>query len=158
MTQMNLFPTSVRRLFADPFFAPLELPSFGNGTGDGPVAWTPPVDVRDSDTEVRIDMELPGVSREDISVRFHDGRLTIEGRRSHETNGNGEAESDVSLARPASGWTRRERFQGVYRRTFSVPDTVDVSAIKAETRDGVLTLTLPKLEKAHPRQIEVQVH
>ena len=79
MTHLTLFNPSFRRLFADPFFG---LPvGFGDGGENGAARWTPPVDVRDSDSEFRIDAELPGVSRENISVRFHDGRLVLEGRR-----------------------------------------------------------------------------
>ena len=55
-------------------------------------------------------------------------------------------------------WTRRERVSGKFRRSFEVPDSVDPSRIRAESKDGVLTVVLPKLEKVQPRQIEVSVH
>ena len=175
MTQMSLFTPAVRRLLADPFFGPFDLPSTFAGTPDPSYAptswpnWAPPVDVLETDRELRLEVELPGVSRDDVSVRFHDGRLTIEGRRGRRVqatdtpeasrNGNVEASPDRSLEVRTSDarWAHRERHHGTFRRTFSLPDTVDASAIRAETSDGILTVVLPKLEKAQPRQIEVQV-
>ncbi len=166
MNQMTLFTPTVRRLLADPFFGPFDLsPAFAPVTNGAPSrsSWTPPTDVHDSGAELRIDLELPGVRREDISVRVHDGRLTIEGRRVNAVLTQTEAPGDSDAAnletRPQSPeWSRRERFSGVFRRTFALPDTVDVSRIHAGTSNGVLSIVLPKLEKAQPREIEVQVH
>ena len=109
-----------------------------------------PMDVREFDTEVVVEAELPGIAREDIAVRYHDGRLILEGQR-----------KDVREAGDANGaaaWLRRERMAGRFHRSFDLPESVDSSAIRAETRDGVLRVVLPKLEKAQPRQIEVSVN
>ncbi len=174
MNQMTLFTPSVRRLLADPFFAPFELapafdraPSGGAATASRPT-WAPPVDVHDSGAELRIDMEMPGIGRDNISVRFHDGRLTIEGRRGAAARtpetppadeaANGNEAPSVEVRPQPHAWSRRERFHGVFRRTFTLPDTVDASRIQATTSNGILTIVLPKLEKALPREIEVQVH
>ncbi len=174
MNQMTLFTPSVRRLLADPFFGPLELSRvfapMANSAHQRPSrpTWKPLADIRDSGGEIRIDVELPGIRREDLSVRCHDGRLAIEGRRSDaartpETTSadeaaNGSDDASVEVQRDVPAWSRRERFHGVFRRTFNLPDTVDVSRIQARTSNGILTIVLPKLEKAQPREIEVQVH
>ncbi len=154
MTHLTLFDRPFSRLFVDPFFG---LPAgFGDGEPGG-VRWAPPVDVRDSDSEFRIEAELPGIPRDHLSVRFHDGRLTLEGHR----DGGVETESGGEGGEPSTapaGWTQRERITGKFRRIFEVPDTVDPSGIRAESKDGVLTVVLPKVEKAQPRQIEVSVH
>lgn len=165
MTHLTLFDRAFPRLFDD-FFAFAPAPRLGTA----PSRWAPPVDVRETDSELRIEAELPGVPRENISVRFHDGRLILDGRRDEllETPAPTQkkvAKGDASLAtsekadapRP-EGWSRRERFAGRFHRSFELPDSVDTSAIRAESKDGVLTVVLPKLEKAQPRQIEVSVH
>ena len=155
MTHLTLFNPSFRRPFADPFF---DLPFYPEGasrrSGNGSL-WTPPVDVRESDTEVTVEAELPGIRREDISVRYHDGRLILEGRREEIREAG--AEGCQTDCAPGS-WIRRERTAGRFHRSFELPESVDSSAIRAESRDGVLRIVLPKLEKAQPRQIDVSVN
>ena len=160
MTHLTLFNPSLRRVFADPFF---DLPArFGEGRlgetaggrTNGATLWSPPVDVRESDTEVVVEAELPGIARDDISVRYHDGRLILEGQR-EEVRETGPEASD---AKDSGAWLRRERVIGRFHRSFDLPETVDSSGIRAESRDGVLRVVLPKLEKAQPRQIEVSVN
>ena len=156
MTHLTLFNPSFRRLFADPFFdLPVRTTRSASGRGNGGSLWTPPVDVRESDTEVVVEAELPGIAREDISVRYHDGRLILEGRREEARETGAE---DCETACASGGWIRRERTIGRFHRSFDLPDSVDSSAIKAESRDGVLKVVLPKLEKAQPRQIDVSVN
>lgn len=152
MTHLTLFNPSVRRFFADPF-SDLLAP-FGGGGERGGSPWSPPVDVRHSDSEVVIEAELPGIPRENISVRFHDGRLILEGRREEVVD----TKPESGKSEASDGWTHRERVSGRFQRAFELPDSVDASRIRAESKDGVLTIVLPKLEKARPRQIEVSVH
>lgn len=152
MTHLTLFNPSFRRLFADPFFdLPVRATGSASGRGSGASLWTPPVDVRESDTEVVVEAELPGIAREDISVRYHDGRLILEGQR-EEVQETGDGENG------SGSWVRRERVLGRFHRSFDLPESVDTSAIRAESRDGVLRVVLPKLEKAQPRQIDVSVN
>ena len=173
MTHLTLFNPSFRRLFADPFvdfparFAQAQLNEvrFGqpaDGRTNGATLWSPPVDVRESDTEVVVEAELPGIAREDIAVRYHDGRLILEGQREEVRETGPEAGSEAGPeagdAKGAAAWLRRERVVGRFHRSFSLPESVDSSAIRAETKDGVLRIVLPKLEKAQPRQIEVSVN
>lgn len=156
MTHLTLFNPSFRRLFADPFFdLPTRYAEPAGGRANGGSLWSPPVDVRESDTEVVVEAELPGIAREDISVRYHDGRLILEGQR-EETREAGPEDGETAGA-PGS-WVRRERVLGRFHRSFDLPESVDSSAIRAESRDGVLKVVLPKLEKAQPRQIEVSVN
>ena len=156
MTHLTLFNPSFRRLFADPFFdlpARFTEPPAGNGSGAS--LWSPPVDVRESDTEMVVEAELPGIARDDISVRFHDGRLILEGQREETREA---ASEDCETACAPGSWVRRERAVGRFHRSFELPESVDGSAIRAESRDGLLRVILPKLEKAQPRQIEVSVN
>ena len=173
MTHLTLFHPAgaFRRLFdgsfpGDGVFGPVFDDSADLAPDGAPAGWRPRVDVRDTGAAVVIEADLPGVPREEIAIRFDSGTLTIEGRRGRPANGNPPADegaSDDGGAAPVvengrDRWTRRERALGRFRRSFRVPETVEVSAIRAESRDGVLTITLPKLEKAVPRQIEVTVH
>lgn len=156
MTHLTLFNPSFRRLFADPFFdLPVRYAAGSSGRSGGAALWTPPVDVRESDTEVVVEAELPGIAREDISVRYHDGRLVLEGKREEALETGSE---DCETACASGGWIRRERSLGRFHRSFDLPESVDSSAIRAESRDGVLKVVLPKLEKAQPRQIDVSVN
>ncbi len=107
----------------------------------------PTVDVTEEDKAFKVIAELPGVAREDISVEVLEGVLTLQAERKDER----EREDDNRVL--------SERSFGTFKRSFRLPDTVDADSIGAELRDGVLTLTLPKLEiiEPEPRQIEVSV-
>lgn len=124
-------------------------PASGNG-GQGrevmTVAdWTPTVDISETEAEYAIKAELPEVKREDVKVTVEDGVLTIQGERKQEKE------------EKAKKYHRVERAYGRFVRTFTLPDTVDESKVKAEYIDGILHLHLPKSEKAKPKQIDVKV-
>jgi HSP20 family protein len=107
-------------------------------------AWVPPVDIvetADKDIVVRID--LPDVKKDEIKVNFENNLLTIEGERKFQ----GDEEKGK--------YHRVERGHGKFRRSFQMPAAVDASAIGADYRDGVLTITLPRREESRPRQIQV---
>ena len=87
--------------------------------------------------------ELPGLKKEDINVSLHDGDLVISGERKHDAKSEG---TEVY---------RAERFFGKFQRTVSLPPAVAANNVKAEYKDGILTVTLPKSEEAKPRQIQV---
>jgi HSP20 family protein len=89
--------------------------------------------------------ELPGVKAEDVRISLENNVLTIRGEKRQA------AEDKTDQVH------RYERYYGVFERSFSVPSTVDAEHIKASYDLGVLTVRLPKLEKAKPRQIEVKV-
>jgi HSP20 family protein len=107
-------------------------------------AWVPAVDiVETANKDVVVKVDLPEVKREDIKVTFENDVLTIEGQR--------------AFAEPADGERqhRMERRYGVFRRSFTVPTTVDTNRVAAAYQDGVLTVTLPQREEARPRQIQI---
>src|SRR5438128_276097 len=108
-------------------------------------SWVPPVDIFEDAEAIRIIAEVPGVKPEDVTISLEDNVLTIKGSKQQV------AEERTERVH------RYERTYGTFERSFTLPATVDASNIKATYEHGVLTVTLPKVEKAKPRQIEVQV-
>lgn len=108
--------------------------------------WAPRVDIHETDAEVLLDVELPGIDRKDVKVEVKDGLLNISGERKLERK----VKED--------GYRSVERRYGKFDRTFSLGDTVDAEKITASYKDGVMTITLPKVEKVKPREIAVEVH
>jgi HSP20 family protein len=127
----------LRREFSDLFAAPVR---WEGDSGQ----WCPPVDIYSDDNKVVVQTELPGVKEEDIDVSLDGGVLTIKGERKHETEVKEE------------GYHRVERASGTFQRAFAVPAEVDPTNIKADLKDGVLTITLPKVEEAKARKIKVE--
>ena len=108
-------------------------------------SWTPRVDVHETDKEILIDAELPGIDKKDIQVELKENLLTIIGERKQERTSKNEECSRV------------ERHYGKFERSFGLPDTVHSEKVNAEYKNGVLTLTLPKTEKAMPKEIKIDV-
>lgn len=107
--------------------------------------WSPAVDVREDKNGFTVRAELPGMKREDIDVSLHDGALFITGERKAEPQ-----EEGVEIH-------RQESFCGKFQRVLTLPAPVAVDKVKANYKDGVLTITLPKTEEAKPRQIDISV-
>jgi HSP20 family protein len=108
--------------------------------------WVPPVDIYQNDQhEIVLKAEIPGLSREDIDIRVENNTLTIKGERRHE--------KEIKKEH----YHRVERAYGTFSRSFSLPNTVDPEKVRAEYRDGVLTVALPCREESKPKQIQVQV-
>jgi len=108
--------------------------------------WVPAVDVYETDQhEVVLKAELPDMKREDISLTFENGVLTLKGERKFEQEVKKE------------NFQRIERRHGAFSRSFTLPNTVDASRISAAYKDGVLTVRLPQREEARPKQIAVNV-
>lgn len=107
-------------------------------------AWTPAVDVLEDKESVKIVAELPGVRPEDVKMSLENQALTVRGEKKQV------AEEKTERVH------RYERSYGVFERTFSLPGTVDADRIEASFADGLLTVTLPKVERARPRQIEIR--
>jgi len=126
--------------FIDRFF--YEWPSFERETD---FTWSPRVDVNETDNEITIDVELPGIDKKDVKVEVKDNILSISGERKNEKKTEN-AES-----------RRVERHYGKFERTFGLPDTVEADKVSAKYKDGVLVLTLPKTEKAKPKEIAVEI-
>ena len=102
----------------------------------------PTTDIYETDQALMVVMEMPGVEKANVGINLEDGVLTVEGRIDF---------SKYQDLQPVY----TEYNIGNYRRSFSLPETVDQEKIRAEMSDGVLTLTLPKAEKAEPRKIQV---
>lgn len=108
-------------------------------------AWAPATDILETaDQNVVVRIDLPQVKREDIKVTYENNVLTVEGERKLEPAGENEK------------YHRVERGYGLFRRTFTVPATIDASRVEANYADGVLTIKLPRREEAKPRAIEVK--
>jgi len=107
--------------------------------------WVPTVDISETDGEYEIKAEIPDVKKEDVKVTLEDGVLTIQGERKREKEEKGKK------------YHRVERSYGSFVRSFGLPDLIDEEKVKAEFKDGVLNLHLPKSEKAKPKAIEVKV-
>jgi HSP20 family protein len=107
--------------------------------------WTPAVDITEDDNEYVIRAELPGIRKEDIRVSLDDNVLSISGERTMEKEEKGKRHHRV------------ERSYGKFVRSFTLPERTDNQHIKAEHKDGVLTVHLMKSEEQKPRQIEVKV-
>ena len=108
--------------------------------------WTPALDVHEDKDSFIVRTELPGLKREDIEVSLHEGTLAISGERKAETVSEG---TEVH---------RQERFYGKFQRALTLPTPVAADKIKAQYKDGVLTVTLPKVEEAKPKQIDISVN
>jgi len=102
---------------------------------------TPLVDIYENEGEILLQAELPGVSKEEISINIDNGKLTLAGTRKLNRSG-------------AIAW--EEFGNATYQRSFSVPQTIDVTKVSAELKEGVLWLHLPKSEAAKPRPIEIK--
>ena len=108
-------------------------------------SWAPAVDIYEQDGNIVLKAELPGIDPKDVDVRVENNTLTLRGERKH----------DQEVKR--ENYHRVERTYGAFTRSFTLPNVVDTNNIKAEYRDGVLRMTLPKREEAKPKQISISV-
>ena len=106
-------------------------------------SWSPAVDVHEQEGHIVLTAELPGVPLEDINISVENNLLTISGERR------------VEKQQEDGSYHWRERAWGSFRRTFTLPSTVDRDAISAGYKDGVLTVRVPQREEAKPKQIAV---
>jgi HSP20 family protein len=106
--------------------------------------WVPSVDIKEDKDAYEVSADVPGVDPKDIDVSLEEGVLTVKGERKAENKDEGK------------GYTRTERVYGNFSRRFTLPDTVDADNISAKTEHGVLTLRIPKKEKALPKKIAVE--
>jgi HSP20 family protein len=109
-------------------------------------SWAPALDVHEDKDSFVVRTELPGLKREDIEVSLHDSALIISGERKVE-----KVEAGVEVH-------RQERYYGKFQRSLALPTPVAADKIKAQYKDGVLTVTLPKVEEAKPKQIDISVN
>jgi HSP20 family protein len=108
-------------------------------------SWAPAIDIYEHDNNIVLKAELPGVDPKDVDIRIENNVLTISGERKFD--------SEVKK----ENYHRVERAYGTFTRSFTLPTMVDSGAVKAEFKDGVLRVTLPKREEAKPKQIQINV-
>ena len=107
-----------------------------------PTGWIPPIDVHETADDYIITAELPGLSRDDIHIQVHEGRVQISGeRREHDF--------------PCEQYHRVERGHGSFSRTFDLPLPVQNDHVSADLRDGVLTIVCPKVKEGGAQRIVV---
>ncbi|MGC2422309.1 MAG: Hsp20/alpha crystallin family protein [Candidatus Acidiferrales bacterium] len=107
--------------------------------------WAPAVDIYETENELVLKADLPDINEKDLDVRIENNMLTIHGERKFEQ----EVKEDNYL--------RMERTYGSFSRSFSLPNTVNSEAIKAEYKNGVLTVELPKRAESKPKQVKINV-
>ena len=133
----NTLQDQINRLFNDVFERP--------GEESNLTSWAPAVDIFETEHELVVKADLPDIDPKELDIRVENNILTIRGERKFE--------SKVSQDK----YLRVERAYGSFSRSFSLANTVNSEAIKADYQNGVLTLTIPKREEAKPKQIKVNV-
>lgn len=120
---------------------------FGRGANDENAwyagAWSPPVDIYETDQALVLKAELPGFSKDDISIELKENTLFIRGERKRQ--------DEVQ----ESNYHRTERVYGAFQRSFLLPTTVEQDKVQASYKDGILELQLPKVPAAQPKRIAV---
>ena len=107
--------------------------------------WAPPVDIYETENDIVLKAELPGVDPKDVEVKVEDNTLYLKGERKFEKEVKNES------------YHRVERSYGSFARSFSLPNSINTDKVKAEFKDGLLTLTLPKREEAKPRTVKIDI-
>jgi HSP20 family protein len=137
--ELSTMQNRMNQLFEDFFGRP--------GTGrEGELAvggWAPTVDIYETDDDIVVTAELPGLEKDQVGVEYKDGTLTLRGER--------KLEREVK----EESYHRMERAYGSFHRSFAVPGSVDEEKISARMKNGVLEIHLPKKEAAKPKQIKV---
>ena len=107
--------------------------------------WAPAADISETDKEYLVKTELPGIKREDVRITLDDGVISITGERKQEKEEKEEKRHRV------------ERFYGTFSRSFSLPENVDDKAIRAESKEGVLYVHIPKTKAEQPKSVQIKV-
>lgn len=124
----------IDRLFEDTF-----------GRGEGGTSFTPAVDIRESQNELRLDVELPGLNPDDVEITAENGVLTITGEKQTERKEGEESRYHVV-----------ERSYGSFMRSFQLPQGLDESKIEATCNNGILSIHIPKSALAQPKKIQIK--
>ncbi|MDW8257970.1 MAG: Hsp20/alpha crystallin family protein [Gammaproteobacteria bacterium] len=118
---------------------------FSDVEGVETIEWSPSADISETETEYLIRADLPAVKKEDVKITVESGMLTIEGERKDRKETKGEK------------FHRIESFHGAFARRFALPDNVDEKGIRAECKDGILTVHLPKTAPTKAKAVEIKV-
>jgi HSP20 family protein len=144
---VSLFGSLHREI--DRLFDDLTRGGFGTLPSPAQTNLMPSIDVTETDKEIEITAELPGLERKDIDISIEDDLLTIRGEKKVETKQEDQGDKDKN-------YHVSERSYGVFYRVIQLPPGVDPSSIQAVMSKGVLKLTIPKPAKAEPKKIEVK--
>lgn len=106
--------------------------------------WNPPVDILETENELLLKMDVPEIQLKDVDIRLENDTLTVKGERKFEQAA-------------GKGYHRIERSYGTFARSFTLPSTVDTEKVRADYKNGALTIVLPKKDVAKPRTIRVEV-
>jgi HSP20 family protein len=109
-------------------------------------SWSPAVDIYETENEIVLKAELPEVNQKDIDIQIENNTLTIRGERKFDNTVNRE------------NYHRIERAYGLFNRSFTLPNMVDQEKIKADYKDGILKIELPKRDESKPKQIRVAIN
>ena len=151
---MNLVPWSSRWHEADLVTLPRLFDQWFDDALPSPVhhhhplrsgTWVPAVDLRETDRDIIVTVDLPGLDAKEVEVNVDEGRLEIKGERKQEK----EVKDD--------GMRRMERYYGGFQRTIDLPADVDSGKVTAEFDKGVLKVTLPKVEARIPKRVKIDV-
>jgi len=118
-------------------------PRAGESEDRGAGIWRPLVDILDTETAIVIEVEVPGIDKDDISIDLKENVLTIKGERKQQAD------------RQDENYYQRERRFGWFQRTFTLPGYVQPESIKATFKQGVLKIEIPKPEERKPKQITI---
>lgn len=155
MTRRNPFTPMTRdpffagteRFFGEDLLRPLRLMDrfLGDFATDvtAETGWWPAVDLAETDDDFVVTAELPGLTKKDVEVSVENDVLILSGERKVETEEH------------KGRWHRVERGYGEFHRSFRLPSRVDAAKVDARFKDGLLTVTVPKIEGAKPRKIEI---
>jgi HSP20 family protein len=117
----------------------------GHLVGTDAPGWTPPVDLYETASDFVLTAELPGLTRDQIDIHAEDSRIVLRGARLPGLD------RDI----PCEQFHRVERGHGHFSRAFSLPEAIDVDAVTADLKDGILTVTIPKAAGRGARRIDV---
>ena len=118
---------------------------FGGGYEEREGLWAPLVDIEEDNDTIMVKVEIPGMRKEDIKVSVQSNILTITGERKHESETKNKT------------FHRVERSYGKFSRMITLPTDVDSDKVKANYKDGILSITLPKPEAVKPKHIDVEI-
>ena len=138
--EMSALQERMNRLFSD---VRAQAPVRGEEIVQG--AWIPAVDIFETNEAIVLKAELPGITAQDISVEVKDNTLTLKGEKKFEKEVKEE------------NYHRVERSYGSFQRAFTLPGTIQQEKVKAKFKDGILEITLPKVEEAKPKQVKVDI-
>jgi len=135
---LSTLQEQVNRLFEGSFPA--------QGDKSALTTWSPAVDIYETENELVLKADLPDINEKDLDVRVENNMLTIHGERKFEQKVKEE------------NYLRVERSYGSFSRSFSLPSTINTESIKAEYKNGTLTVELPKRAESKPKQVKINVN